>query len=87
MILEDMKSKLLEDPQNDIVNFYKILDIDQSRTKKNAKNNFKSTHVISDLAQIRGTKFYKAKPLSEFEQIVRQRIDKENGKTLLMSEV
>ena len=42
---------------NDI-NFYKIMAIDQIKAKKKNNTNFKSCQVLSDMALVRGTKFY-----------------------------
>ena len=54
----DTKAKLLSDEQNNF-HFYDIQQIDPSRVSKLKPNsNFKSMHVLSDMALIKGTKFY-----------------------------
>ena len=42
---------------NDI-NFYNMMAIDQLKAKKKNNTDFKSCYVLSDMALIRGTKFY-----------------------------
>lgn len=48
------------------IDFYDIIQFDNIGNKK-GKGNFKSRRYTSDLAQIRGTKFYQKPNYSHFE--------------------
>lgn len=84
-VVKDTKNKIETNEMNTI-KFYDIMQIDNI-SKKKGKGNFKSRRFASDLALIRGTKFFSKPHYNRFELERLKEIKNVPGKQLLMSEM
>ncbi|EAR84118.2 hypothetical protein TTHERM_00723030 (macronuclear) [Tetrahymena thermophila SB210] len=76
----------IENNEMNTIKFYDIMQVD-NLGKKKGKGNFKSRRYPSDLALIRGTKFFSKPNYSNFEQSQLKQLKNSPGKLLLMSEI
>ncbi|KAL4482786.1 hypothetical protein ABPG72_022346 [Tetrahymena utriculariae] len=76
----------IENNEMNTIKFYDIIQIDNIGKKK-GKGNFKSRRYPSDLALIRGTKFFSKPNYNNFEQSQLKKLKNSPGKLLLMSEI
>lgn len=79
LVVDDMRKKIIGDEMNEI-NFYQIQQIEN----KKGPNNYRSIHLFSDIATVRGTKFHKKIKRSTLEKKLREKIAEEPGNLLFL---
>lgn len=84
-VKKELMKKMEENEMNSI-KFYDIMQIGENKKKKGASN-FRSKRYASDLALVRGTKFFTNIEYNDYEKGILNDLKKSPGKRLMMNEM